>query len=129
MSVEGRRGGGCFAETVCFLGDVDGDGTDDLAVGARREGGLGGSARVYSGRTGELLHELVGKPFRDRGHLVGSLGDLDADGHDDFFHVGLNDTQGAHLIGHVMWISGSDGTLMRRLTSPLRPEGEGEDYF
>lgn len=130
----GKPRGSCafnseFGYSLAGAGDVDGDGCPDWIVGARREGGLGGSARVFSGATGELLQAREGLPFRDWGHLVGGLGDLDGDGYGDFFHVGLNDTSGARSVGQVMLISGRTGALLRRLTSPLRPAGAGEKYF
>lgn len=99
--------------SVAAAGDVNRDGCPDLLVGSPASGSeVPGRARVYSGRDGSVLHEIVGvlqepqksvrvyridergditeKKRRDRfvsdgfGMAVAGLGDLDRDGCDDF---------------------------------------------
>jgi hypothetical protein len=70
--------------SLCGLGDVDGDGRDDYALGATQEGIGPGFVRVHSGASGALLHELVGRAsFEAFGSALCSLGDVDGDGRGD----------------------------------------------
>ena len=97
-----------YGSSVTGLGDVDGDGIPDLAVG-----GLG-LVDVLQGNTGSLIYELKGDPNNPDlfGVAVANLGDLDADGIDDFivgaphgFPVG-----GGQGIAYVY--SGASGALL-----------------
>ncbi|MBL8843968.1 MAG: FG-GAP repeat protein [Planctomycetes bacterium] len=74
------------------LGDVDGDGMRDFAIGERDFIGASGSLQVVSSRTGATIHR-----FRYAGPgLFGvectDLGDIDHDGCDDFAAVEMRDT-------------------------------------
>ncbi|MCA9771866.1 MAG: FG-GAP repeat protein, partial [Myxococcales bacterium] len=76
-----------FGTSVAGAGDVDGDGYDDVIVGAPRSGtgGQSGYAVVYSGRTGAQLYALSGSVAGDQfGTSVTGVGDVNSDGHDDF---------------------------------------------
>lgn len=78
-----------FGNSVANAGDVNNDGRPDIIVGAWRadhnsmvDAGL---AYVYSGMDGSLIHALHGEgPNHNFGYSVSGLGDIDADGHDDF---------------------------------------------
>ena len=87
--------GACFGGSLAALGDVDGDGTPDLAVGARDQDGLGlsrGAVFVLllkpdgSVRAGTQISEGSGgyvgslDDFDNFGHGVAAVGDLDGDG-------------------------------------------------
>ncbi|MFQ5692892.1 MAG: integrin alpha, partial [Nitrospinota bacterium] len=104
-----------FGASARGLGDLDGDGLGDYAVGAT-QGGLndGGYVRVFSGADGSVLLTLEGAAPGDRfGTSLGPLGDLDGDGIPDFL-VGAPgaDSRGIDA-GSVLIFSGRDGLLLR----------------
>lgn len=101
---------------VSHLGDVDGDGLDDVAVGARRqnEGAEnGGKVYVLLGTTigttdlGHLADadvHLVGTAIRgELGYDIGAVGDLDGDGKDEII-------VGAHQ-GERTSVRGGEATI------------------
>jgi hypothetical protein len=76
-----------LAERIARVGDLDGDGFDDWLFGQPRAAFAGldaGAVRIYSSKSGRLLHTgagLVGTGAGDhRGETVLGLGDLDGDG-------------------------------------------------
>ena len=68
--------------------DVDGDGVDDILVGAPyadTNGTNSGTLKVISGASLIEIFELVGDSQQDRfGSEIVDLGDLDGDGYDEF---------------------------------------------
>jgi hypothetical protein len=78
-----------FGWAVAGAGDIDGDGYDDVLVGADRFDNLTGRAYVYPGGPHGLsataLLTLTGEgPDNFFGHSVAGAGDVNADGYDDF---------------------------------------------
>ncbi len=103
------------AYSVSGAGDVDGDGFDDVIVGANKAdpGGLtdAGSAFVYSGFDGTLIWRFDGATPGDLlGSSVSGAGDVDGDGFDDLV-VGaiFTDPGGLTDVGSAFVYSGSDG--------------------
>lgn len=75
--------GAAFGHDLGFAGDVDGDGLDDLIVGARFSSGGGansGRVAVFSSADGSLLWQRYGEPGDSLGSAVTGLGDLNGDG-------------------------------------------------
>lgn len=72
-----------FGFSVAGLGDVDGDGYPDLAVGADQVWAWLGYVRVFSGRTGDLLYAVEGQGWAGLGYSVAAGGDVNGDGFPD----------------------------------------------
>lgn len=93
---EGRRGGDAFGITVEGLGDVDGDGVPDLAVGSLGPEGsesFTGRVEVLSGDSGELLHSIdcwIGGYYGESRPVL-RLGDVNGDARADFVVTRLLD--------------------------------------
>lgn len=123
---------GRFGSSVAGLGDLDGDGRGDVAVGAFAEdvfvnGGTlqradAGRVHVFSGATGTLLRTLV-SPLPERlaffGAAVAALPDTDGDGVDDLAVAANYEASGAVAdAGRVHVFSGASGAVLRTLVSP-----------
>jgi hypothetical protein len=81
---EGQVESGHFGNSISNAKDIDGDGIDDLLVGAKWEspsGDLSGSAYIWSGANGTLLKRIDGGKEQDQlGCSVAGVGDLNGDG-------------------------------------------------
>jgi hypothetical protein len=77
-----------LGDVAVDAGDVDGDGVDDVAIGAphtdAQSGPRGGEVYLYSGKSGAPLYHWVGRqPRENYGKSIASIGDLDGDGRPD----------------------------------------------
>ncbi len=122
---------GQFGFSVSSVRDADGDGQDDLLIGAFREDGGAvdaGRAYLFSGATGALLHTLVSpNPLGDGffGASVAGVADADGDGRGDLLGGARSESGGAERSGRAYLFSGANGTLLRTLVSP-NPEQVGQ---
>ncbi|MCI0406397.1 MAG: T9SS type A sorting domain-containing protein [candidate division Zixibacteria bacterium] len=87
-SLRGDSAGDLFGRSVAGLGDVDGDGRDDVmagAIGANRNGfDYAGSAYVISGADGLALFRIDGSGLlHELGYAVAAAGDVNGDGRPD----------------------------------------------
>ena len=123
-----RQHHGRFGWSVSAVPDVNGDGFNDLAVGAPFEQGETGPedpgrAYVYSGRTGQLLRKLR-SPMEEElglfGTSIAGIGDVNGDGRGDVI-VGApreDPGQAPDDVGRVHLYSGATGVRIRTLASP-----------
>lgn len=122
----GDNTGDSFGATLCGVGLADSDGYPDFAIASPFDNDGGpdaGRVRVYSGRTGGVIHTLDGDSTADRfGSAVATAGDLDLDGRDDLA-VGAwwDDPEGTDS-GSVQVFSGASG---ERLLAILGNEAFG----
>ncbi len=111
----GNRYQDSFGQVV-NAGDYNDDGYDDILIGASREESKDfdplwpdnslmsyGTARIYSGKTGEVLHYFEGQQtFEGMGYRVANLGDIDGDGKDDLAAGCVGDDLGQHGTVYVL---------------------------
>jgi hypothetical protein len=120
LSSLNQETGGRFGFSIAAIPDVDGDGLDDVIIGAPGEdgGGVDDAGRVYihSGATGALIrahsspNDTVDGAY---GFAVGGTSDLNGDGRGDYL-VGAPLENGS---GRVYVYSGATGALIRTHTS------------
>lgn len=90
--IDGLRVEGLFGFSVAHVGDVNGDGFSDVAIGAHNVSdatpSLGGYVAVFGGAPSisatDVLVRLDGEPFERHGWSVAGAFDADADGWSDF---------------------------------------------
>jgi len=102
-----------LGSAVASAGDVNGDGTLDIIVGAPQTGSANGYMRVHSGVAGELLWMGSGDSKGDGyGSAVAGVPDLDGDGLADVL-IGIPGLDaGATDGGGVVVYSGASGVLI-----------------
>ena len=120
------QAGGRFGQSVAVPGDVNGDGTPDLAIGApgRRADGRDrmGQAYVVSGASGEVLHTLPAPPPEGRrgwgfGAFLTAPGDLTDDGISELL-VGANGLVRAKGLQGFLFDGASGRALPVKETDP-----------
>jgi hypothetical protein len=114
--------GGHFGFSVAGVGDVNGDGSGDVAVGAPMFGGVGpggtGFAVIRSGADGSELHRRTGDGASDEfGYSVAGAGDVDLDGFPDWAAGATEDHDFDAGPGYVRIFSGATGAPIRTLTT------------
>ncbi|MCB9883476.1 MAG: FG-GAP repeat protein [Planctomycetes bacterium] len=117
-----------FGISVAAAGDVDGDGTPDYIIGAHGDninGDNSGSARVYSGKTHQVLWLVAGdSPGDFFGQSVAGIGDVDLDGKADFAVGAPDDDNNGAESGMCRIYSGRTGTVLKTLNGDV-----SDDFF
>ena len=112
----GSESFGGYGTAVARTDDVDGDGIDDLIVGASKEdkGGLdSGAAHVYSGADRAALFTIaVATTNAAYGRSLARSRDVDGDGIDDLIIGAMYDPSSGTDSGSAYVHSGADGDLI-----------------
>lgn len=128
-----------FGRSATGLGDVNGDGVPDVAVGAIWDEPVGswqgnlGSVTVLNGADGSVIYKIYGPDTPGAtsigfgvGSRLGSVGDQDGDGIEDFVvsgHSAVEFGDGTFFYYNSTLHSGVDGSLIATL--PLPTGGTG----
>lgn len=108
----GDGAGDWFGAAVAWIGDADGDGSPDFAVGAPQfDVSLGrGYVRVFSGKSGKVITTVRGpSPGYRMGASIAAAGDVDGDGVADIVAGAPFADRGLVDSGRVIVFSARDG--------------------
>jgi len=108
---------GAYGNSFALLGDLDGDGVRDFAIGS------GGASRVWvlSGATGAELMQLSRHPVDGFGHALADAGDMNGDGVPDVIVGAPCSPAFTCPRNYVYVLSGVDGSEIWRIEGD-RPE-------
>jgi FG-GAP repeat protein len=105
-----------YGRSVCALGDVNGDGVPDYAVGVlgdNQRGPQSGTVKVLSGKTHVEILNLVGLHAGDRfGTSLSSAGDVDCDGTQDILVGAPGGSTNGLSSGSAYVFSGRDAVIL-----------------
>jgi hypothetical protein len=96
----------------------------DYAAGAG--GSFHGTATIYSGRSGRVLHHIVGAPGDGVGPGRG-IPDVNGDRVPDIFVAAWISSDGAPQAGKALLYSGKSGALLRTITATAPGDNFGVD--
>ena len=101
-----------FGTSIDFVGDMNGDGFDEVAVGAPGDptgGASAGAVTGFSGKDLSVLYFLPGGPDMRLGAAVAAAGDVDLDQVPDLIVGG---TGSPSVFARIRVYRGSDGSML-----------------
>jgi hypothetical protein len=123
--VVGPAGGSEFGASLARLGDLDGDGASELAIGAPSDAcgsACAGFVQIVSGTSGAVLRTHNGaQPLAAFGCAVAAIEDLDGDGLGEYAIGQPGAGQGSDLDAAVEVFSGTGAPLAS--IAPIQPQG------
>lgn len=129
--LDGQNPDDAFGYALAMLGDIDGDGMPDFAVGApfaspsgRQQAGI---VYVYSGASGSLLYAIAGgEAGAGLGFSLSSLDDINGDGIPEIIAGAPDSSPGGRTeAGSVYIFSGQDGSQLLHFAGPVSEEEVG----
>ncbi|MEZ6194512.1 MAG: hypothetical protein R3F20_02125 [Planctomycetota bacterium] len=127
-TMDGTGIGDELGSSLASAGDIDGDGIQDLIIGARADddGGVqSGSVFVLSGASGAILHHFIGNPGDEIGWSVAGPGDVNGDGVPDIVTGSPYSDVPVFNAGDVRVYSGLDGSLIHVFVGVASDQGWG----
>ena len=110
---DGAGPGERLGSALCGLGDLDGDGRADFALGAPGAGGGAGEVRLLSGASGALLHTVLPDPTGGPiGDVLASISDRTGDGRLELAVGSPGDPTGGPDAGAVLLVDTALGTVL-----------------
>lgn len=122
---------GQFGFALTDLGDANGDGVDDLLIGAPFDHAAGvvtGLVQLCSGSDGATLLALHGEAGSEYGWSIGDVGDVDGDSVNDFA-VGAPTAAGPHPFDEVGFVRVHSGATGAKLMQFDGSEGKCTSYY
>ncbi len=117
LTLTGETAGDGFGIGTADAGDVNGDGHDDLIIGAWQHAGAapgGGKVYLYSGADGARLRIFTSKvPGETFGFDATGMGDVDGDDTIDFLLTSAWSSIGGTRSGRIFLLSGAIGDPAR----------------
>ena len=111
LTLTGENRGDGFGIGPADAGDVNGDGHDDLVIGAWQQADAaasGGKVYVFSGADGSLLREVTGQVMGETfGFDATGMGDVDGDGRIDYLLTSAWSAVNGARSGRMYIISGT----------------------
>ena len=118
--VSGDAAGDLLGHDLASLGDVNGDGVSDLAIGvpgSNSNGNDAGLARVISGANGAVLFDVAGNHSNAQlGFGIGAAKDVNGDGIPDLIAGAPFELNGVDTPGAAHVFSGINAALLMSLT-------------
>lgn len=115
----GEAAGDRLGRVIRGLGDVNGDGVNDIALGSpnRAEGGEeAGKMYIYSGADGSLIRCHLGTPWDNFGNEIANVGDVNNDDVSDYVAGAPRLPAGPPAPGRAVLFSGVDGSVIHEWT-------------
>jgi hypothetical protein len=104
--------------SAAWLGDVNGDGHPDVAVGGQVYSTRAGIVRVYSGEDGSTLYTFSAGVTPDNYGCVAGPGDVNRDGYADIV-VGASGLYSKDVYSGVVYVySGKNGSTLHKFYGP-----------
>jgi hypothetical protein len=115
FSIDGIAASEALGISLDLIGDIDGDGKDDLIVGSSGSNSSTGRIQILSGAGGDagLLSQNAGQNAGDEyGYEVAGIGDFNNDGTNDYAVTAKQYSGGLSNSGKVYVYSGKDHTSL-----------------
>lgn len=114
LTIDGYVPNGFLGGAVVTPGDINGDGVNDIVIGAPgRYDTSVGAVYAYSGHDGSLLYSITGPSFTGQfGRFVFTVGDVNCDNYGDFIVTSYQNNDCGYWSGQINGISGVDGSVI-----------------